>query len=219
MAQAWLLTCRTGTGAHLRRRPWDAVCGGRVEEPATEGDPTPKDAMPEDAASEDTALQDTAPEAPSPRSAAGEQDGGTGDGGLRISYDPHHGHPGPGAPDASAPPPRLWRCWALPPAAFAAGVVLGGAFVHVAGASTADGASTTPSGGPSTTNPEPGCRADACLSRAPQAMDCQWDAVTARRTWLRGLRTELRHSPSCQAVRGRIQNGTKGDGVGITDQP
>ncbi|MFB8183424.1 helix-turn-helix domain-containing protein [Streptomyces sp. NPDC055966] len=65
---------------------------------------------------------------------------------------------------------------------------------------------------------KPGCRSDTCLSREPQAMDCQWDATTVRQTWLRGLQIQLRYSPSCQAVWGRIENGTVGDEVTITDR-
>lgn len=64
----------------------------------------------------------------------------------------------------------------------------------------------------------PGCSGDTCLSREPQAMDCQWDAGTVRQTWLRGLQIQLRYSPVCQAVWGRIENGTVGDEVTIKDR-
>ncbi|WP_262386937.1 helix-turn-helix domain-containing protein [Streptomyces sp. TRM49041] len=60
-----------------------------------------------------------------------------------------------------------------------------------------------------------GCRGDTCLRRDPQAMDCQWDAVTAHDTWLRGMHIQLRYSAACQAVWGRIENGTVGDTVRI----
>ncbi|MFD7443568.1 helix-turn-helix domain-containing protein [Streptomyces sp. NPDC059909] len=63
----------------------------------------------------------------------------------------------------------------------------------------------------------PGCRGDTCLGREPQAKNCQWDATTVRETWLHGLKIQLRHSAACQAVWGRLENGTVGDRVIITD--
>ncbi|MEU1405327.1 helix-turn-helix domain-containing protein [Streptomyces sp. NPDC005728] len=67
-------------------------------------------------------------------------------------------------------------------------------------------------------DPEPDCRGDSCLEGEPQAKNCQWDAVTARETWLRGLQIQLRYSARCKAVWGRIENGTVGDAVSITDR-
>ncbi|MFE0508836.1 helix-turn-helix domain-containing protein [Streptomyces sp. NPDC058964] len=61
------------------------------------------------------------------------------------------------------------------------------------------------------------CESETCLRHDPQAMDCQWDARTAQVTWLRGMRIELRYSPACQAVWGRIEGGTIGDKVIIKD--
>ncbi|MCB5165038.1 DUF2690 domain-containing protein [Streptomyces bambusae] len=61
------------------------------------------------------------------------------------------------------------------------------------------------------------CRSDTCLRREPAAHDCQWDAVTVRETWLRGMRIQLRYSEACQAVWGRIENGNVGDRVMIKD--
>ncbi|MGV9887902.1 helix-turn-helix domain-containing protein [Streptomyces sp. NPDC003395] len=63
-----------------------------------------------------------------------------------------------------------------------------------------------------------GCRSDTCIGRDPQAMDCQWDAVTARQTWLRGMHIELRYSAACQSLWGRIENGAVGDTVTIKDR-
>ncbi|WP_438290877.1 helix-turn-helix domain-containing protein [Streptomyces sp. HUAS TT7] len=62
------------------------------------------------------------------------------------------------------------------------------------------------------------CSGDTCLRRDPQAMDCQWDAATAHDTWLRGMHIELRYSPACHAVWGRIENGAVGDVVTIKDR-
>ncbi|MFI6685659.1 helix-turn-helix domain-containing protein [Streptomyces sp. NPDC050485] len=62
------------------------------------------------------------------------------------------------------------------------------------------------------------CSGDTCLRRDPQAMDCQWDASTAHDTWLRGMHIELRYSPACHAVWGRIENGAVGDVVKIRDR-
>ncbi|MFH8774243.1 helix-turn-helix domain-containing protein [Streptomyces sp. NPDC085866] len=66
--------------------------------------------------------------------------------------------------------------------------------------------------------PSAGCSHDTCLRRDPQAMDCQWDATTARETWLRGMHIELRYSRACGAVWGRIENGAVGDSVTIKDK-
>ncbi|GAA3370658.1 hypothetical protein GCM10020367_18150 [Streptomyces sannanensis] len=65
---------------------------------------------------------------------------------------------------------------------------------------------------------DPGCRGDVCIGREPQSMDCQWDAVTVRTAWLRGMHIQLRYSPGCQAVWGRIENGTVGDTVTIKNR-
>ncbi|MER8046011.1 DUF2690 domain-containing protein [Streptomyces sp. NPDC094032] len=67
-------------------------------------------------------------------------------------------------------------------------------------------------------HPGPGCSGETCLGREPQTMNCQWDASTVRQLYLRGLRIQLRHSPACQAVWGRLENGAIGDGVIVTDK-
>ncbi|MEU2874334.1 DUF2690 domain-containing protein [Streptomyces olivoreticuli] len=77
---------------------------------------------------------------------------------------------------------------------------------------------TSPSVAPAVGGIKPGCEGDGCLSREPQAMDCHWDATTVRQTWLRGLHIQLRYSTACQAVWGRIENGTVGDSVTIKDK-
>ncbi|KUM91571.1 hypothetical protein AQI88_36370 [Streptomyces cellostaticus] len=90
------------------------------------------------------------------------------------------------------------------------------------GGSTAAGAATlaqhTRQAEPTPQNPRPGCSADTCLRRDPQSMDCQWDATTAHQTWLRGMHIELRYSPACGAVWGRLEDGTVGDSVTIRDK-
>ncbi|MYT25753.1 DUF2690 domain-containing protein [Streptomyces sp. SID7760] len=63
-----------------------------------------------------------------------------------------------------------------------------------------------------------GCKSDTCLRREPQAQDCQWDAVTVRQTYLRGMSIQLRYSEACQAVWGRVENGNIGDTVSIRDK-
>ncbi|MEU4083424.1 helix-turn-helix domain-containing protein [Streptomyces aureus] len=85
------------------------------------------------------------------------------------------------------------------------------------GASGDDSASGTASG-TAAPSPRPGCSHDTCLRRDPQAMDCQWDATTARETWLRGMHIELRYSAACGAVWGRIESGAIGDSVTIKDK-
>ncbi|MFC9792815.1 helix-turn-helix domain-containing protein [Streptomyces sp. NPDC127584] len=71
---------------------------------------------------------------------------------------------------------------------------------------------------PAPDHPVPGCSGESCLGREPQTMNCQWDAKTVRLLYLRGLRIQLRHSPACKAVWGRLENGAIGDGVIITDK-
>ncbi|MFG2568058.1 helix-turn-helix domain-containing protein [Streptomyces sp. NPDC048567] len=61
------------------------------------------------------------------------------------------------------------------------------------------------------------CTADTCWRNDPQAMECQWDAKTAKSTYLRGMQIELRYSAACQAVWGRIEGGAVGDKVIIRD--
>ncbi|MYW10669.1 DUF2690 domain-containing protein [Streptomyces sp. SID2563] len=61
------------------------------------------------------------------------------------------------------------------------------------------------------------CTADTCWRNDPQAMECQWDAKTAKSTYLRGMQIELRYSAACQAVWGRIEGGAVGDKVIIKD--
>ncbi|MFF7337266.1 helix-turn-helix domain-containing protein [Streptomyces sp. NPDC008163] len=61
------------------------------------------------------------------------------------------------------------------------------------------------------------CASDTCWRNDPQAMECQWDAKTARSTYLRGMQIELRYSAACQAVWGRIEGGAVGDKVIIKD--
>ncbi|WP_329286250.1 helix-turn-helix domain-containing protein [Streptomyces sp. NBC_00691] len=85
------------------------------------------------------------------------------------------------------------------------------------GVVTAQGAAERTPGAESD-HPLPGCSGESCLGREPQTMNCQWDAKTVRLLYLRGLRIQLRHSASCQAVWGRLENGAIGDGVIITDK-
>ncbi|MGW3661315.1 helix-turn-helix domain-containing protein [Streptomyces sp. NPDC005151] len=76
----------------------------------------------------------------------------------------------------------------------------------------------TRSGSADLAEAEPGCRESNCIGREPQSMDCQWDAVTVRSLWLRGMHIQLRYSADCQAVWGRIENGTLGDSVTIKNK-
>jgi transcriptional regulator with XRE-family HTH domain len=87
-----------------------------------------------------------------------------------------------------------------------------------AGASSVGGATLSQQSRPSTQNARPGCSEDTCLRRDPQAMDCQWDATTARETWLRGMHIELRYSAACGSVWGRVESGAVGDSVTIKDK-
>ncbi|WP_158997196.1 DUF2690 domain-containing protein [Streptomyces aureus] len=83
------------------------------------------------------------------------------------------------------------------------------------GSSASSAANLARKSGPSPQNPRPGCHEDTCLRRDPQSRDCQWDATTARETWLRGMHIELRYSAACGSVRGRVDNGAVGDSVPI----
>ncbi|MEU6481018.1 DUF2690 domain-containing protein [Streptomyces sp. NPDC047017] len=90
----------------------------------------------------------------------------------------------------------------------------GSAGVQAPGTVGDGGASAVPAAG----KVDVRCSGDTCLRRDPQAMDCQWDATTAHDTWLRGMHIELRYSPACHAVWGRIENGAVGDVVTIKDR-
>ncbi|MFE2148061.1 helix-turn-helix domain-containing protein [Streptomyces sp. NPDC059456] len=83
-------------------------------------------------------------------------------------------------------------------------------------------ATGSPAAAPAQTRPtgpvKVGCKSDTCLRREPQAEDCQWDAVTVRQTFLRGMSIQLRYSEACQAVWGRVENGNIGDTVMIKDR-
>ncbi|MFD8636975.1 helix-turn-helix domain-containing protein [Streptomyces sp. NPDC059533] len=61
------------------------------------------------------------------------------------------------------------------------------------------------------------CKSDTCLRHDPQAMECHWDATTAKSTFLRGMSIQLRYSAACQSVWGRIEGGAVGDKVIIKD--
>jgi len=105
--------------------------------------------------------------------------------------------------------------------AFGAGVI-GGAADNSRSPSSSGSSSTAASAAnlsqQSRQNPPPGCSEDTCLRRDPQAMDCQWDATTARETWLRGMHIELRYSAACGSVWGRVESGAVGDSVTIKDK-
>ncbi|MGW2865083.1 helix-turn-helix domain-containing protein [Streptomyces sp. NPDC001205] len=127
---------------------------------------------------------------------------------------------------------RPWRRRLATVGYIASGAVMGAvATVGVMGTASGAHGGDTPSGAqaPSTGTaqgaPVPAggkvdarCSGDTCLRRDPQAMDCQWDASTSHDTWLRGMHIELRYSPACQAVWGRIENGAVGDVVTIKDR-
>ncbi|MEU5431968.1 DUF2690 domain-containing protein [Streptomyces sp. NPDC020719] len=89
-----------------------------------------------------------------------------------------------------------------------------GAPVGTQASATGKGAQAVPAAG----KVQVKCSGDTCLRRDPQSMDCQWDANTAHDTWLRGMHIELRYSPACHAVWGRIENGAIGDVVKIRDR-
>lgn len=80
----------------------------------------------------------------------------------------------------------------------------------------------TPAAAPSkkavaTPSPAPECREATCDGKDPQAMACSADGRTARTTVLHGVRVELRHSPACRAVWGKITNAAVKDTVKIYD--
>ncbi|WP_198539530.1 helix-turn-helix domain-containing protein [Streptomyces graminilatus] len=122
------------------------------------------------------------------------------------------GEPGPGR---SGGAPWLHRLLPL-------GYVVSGALLGTLGTVLVTGGAhsgtTAPRADASAAAPKPGCQGDSCLNGEPQAKHCQWDAETVRETWLRGLQIQLRYSPSCKAVWGRIENGTVGDSVSISDR-
>ncbi|MFF4541302.1 helix-turn-helix domain-containing protein [Streptomyces aureus] len=151
--------------------------------------------------------------------AAAEPPVGTGTGATPPSAEP----PGTVPPLPPGPgPARDWRNALRMTGLVTAGALVGSlATVLALGAGTgpSDGASGDDSAsGTAAPSPRPGCSHDTCLRRDPQAMDCQWDATTARETWLRGMHIELRYSAACGAVWGRIESGAIGDSVTIKDK-
>ncbi|MET7985912.1 helix-turn-helix domain-containing protein [Streptomyces sp. NPDC005281] len=114
---------------------------------------------------------------------------------------------------------RDWKPGARMTGLVAAGALLGSlATVFALGAGPFGDGSSPGTAAPSPQTPSPGCSKDTCLRRDPQAMDCQWDATTARETWLRGMHIELRYSAACGAVWGRVESGAVGDTVTIKDK-
>ncbi|MFI5668569.1 helix-turn-helix domain-containing protein [Streptomyces sp. NPDC051704] len=106
------------------------------------------------------------------------------------------------------------------------GSLLTAFLIEPAGAGTAHDSTAVAKGSPSATPAQSrpsgpvkvGCKSDTCMRREPQAEDCQWDAVTVRQTFLRGMSIQLRYSEACQAVWGRVENGNIGDTVMIQDK-
>ncbi|WKD32037.1 helix-turn-helix domain-containing protein [Streptomyces xanthophaeus] len=109
-------------------------------------------------------------------------------------------------------------------------VATGLAFSSTAAGGRSPGAAGEPSdtrksgGGDETATLVPGagdiqvkCKSDTCLRHDPQAMECHWDATTAKSTFLRGMHIQLRYSAACQSVWGRIEGGAVGDKVIIRD--
>ncbi|MFH8395204.1 helix-turn-helix domain-containing protein [Streptomyces sp. NPDC018036] len=119
---------------------------------------------------------------------------------------------------------RQLALWDWKPGIRMAGLVVAGALVgslataFALGAAPFGGGSSPGATDPSPQAPRPSCSKDSCQRRDPQAMDCQWDATTARETWLRGMHIELRYSAACGAVWGRIESGAVGDSVTIRDK-
>ncbi|MFB6809139.1 helix-turn-helix domain-containing protein [Streptomyces sp. NPDC056387] len=162
---------------------------------------------------------------------------------VRTPQDPE---PAPGPSDsptaapaaAGAPVPEqdpaagrfAWSRILRTAAGVLAGAVLGSVLtaflIQPAGGGTAKGGTAGATGSPAATPAQTrptgpvrvGCKSDTCLRREPQAEDCQWDAVTVRQTFLRGMSIQLRYSEACQAVWGRIENGNVGDTVMIKDR-
>ncbi|MFD8738500.1 helix-turn-helix domain-containing protein [Streptomyces sp. NPDC059618] len=123
----------------------------------------------------------------------------------------------PAEPEPPSPAARDWKPGVKMAGLVAAGALLGSlATTFALGAGPFGGSPGTADPTPKT--PRPGCSKDSCQRRDPQAMDCQWDATTARETWLRGMHIELRYSAACGAVWGRIESGAVGDSVTIKDK-
>ncbi|MFD5510938.1 helix-turn-helix domain-containing protein [Streptomyces sp. NPDC127051] len=157
---------------------------------------------------------------------------------VRIAERPG---PGPSAPPVATPsapeseegtPVRrfAWSRILRTAAGVLAGALLGSLLtvylIEPAGAGTAQGPTTGGTGSPAATQAQTrpsgpvkvGCKSDTCMRREPQAEDCQWDAITVRQTFLRGMSIQLRYSEACQAVWGRVENGNIGDTVMIKDK-
>ncbi|MFB7055083.1 helix-turn-helix domain-containing protein [Streptomyces vinaceus] len=145
--------------------------------------------------------------------------------------------PSPGAPEPEQPEQAIpvrrfaWSRILRAAAGVLAGALLGSLLTvfltEPAGAgTTARGSTAGATGSPAAASAQArpsgpvkvGCKSDTCMRREPQAEDCQWDAVTVRQTFLRGMSIQLRYSEACQAVWGRVENGNIGDTVRIMDK-
>ncbi|WP_327133944.1 DUF2690 domain-containing protein [Streptomyces sp. NBC_01343] len=150
---------------------------------------------------------------------------------VRTAPDPDPAPAPAAAAEGAVPAGRFaWSRILRTAAGVLAGALLGSLLtvflVEPAGAGTAQGPTAGATGSPGATPAQArpsgpvkvGCKSDTCMRREPQAEDCQWDAVTVRQTFLRGMSIQLRYSEACQAVWGRVENGNIGDTVMIQDK-
>ncbi|MGW2813627.1 helix-turn-helix domain-containing protein [Streptomyces sp. NPDC001415] len=230
---------------HYSRSSWERFLNGKqlpskvaVEQfaAATRADPRPLlDLLGAAGQTQPPGQEPVADEALAPGPAAPEPGSATSESLEPLTAEPPQGSPRPSEP---APARRRflgrssWRRRLGAVGYIASGAVMGAvATVLVMGtASGAGGAAKTPGAQASGSGTGQGapvpaggkvdarCSGDTCLRRDPQAMDCQWDASTSHDTWLRGMHIELRYSPACHAVWGRIENGAVGDVVKIRDR-
>lgn len=116
---------------------------------------------------------------------------------------------------------RFTRQWAAAGGAVAMALVVGLLTGFLLGAPGKD-KETKAGPSPTTTaqaTPQgpPGCRGAACDGKDVMAMGCHADGKVVRTTYIQGVRVELRLSPSCRAVWGRISNGMLKDSVRVFD--
>ncbi|MFD8858063.1 helix-turn-helix domain-containing protein [Streptomyces vinaceus] len=224
---------RLADKTHYSRSSWERFLNGKqvptrvaVEEfaAAAGADPEPLLALLELAVVREEAPADepAARTAERPRPAAGPS----------AAPAPAPGAPEPEQPEQATPVRRFaWSRILRAAAGVLAGALLGSLLTvfltEPAGAgTTARGSTAGATGSPAAASAQArpsgpvkvGCKSDTCMRREPQAEDCQWDAVTVRQTFLRGMSIQLRYSEACQAVWGRVENGNIGDTVRIMDK-
>ncbi|MFE2323020.1 helix-turn-helix domain-containing protein [Streptomyces sp. NPDC059385] len=231
---------RLADRTHYSRSSWERFLNGKqlptavaVEQLATAAgtDPAPLLAL----LAQATTAPASRPTTPSASGASPRVDAVPEDGATAVGSTVDDGKADDAAADASSPAPNRdgWRRRFVLIGYVAAGALMGSVVTglmfssamaerespNTAGGAPGDKKQADPTTAlvPRSDDIRVKCKSDTCLRHDPQAMECQWDATTAKSTFLRGMSIQLRYSAACQSVWGRIEGGAVGDKVIIKD--